>query len=501
MAGRGFDAVTTLCDILHLEAKCESGLLYEIIEDFRETHRLFRNVKDGKISESMWQDFDDYRHMVTLQVHYLSKLPKQLLQVAANEPDITAPAQSSVNVLTNRKQPWLQLVNKDAERSPSIVHFDGHKGPVYSVSSSSDGSMIVSGSRQAQVRVWSMQTGEVLYIFHGHTSAVMDTAFYDNETVISCSHDETIRVWDLKLGGERACLTPNTGKVNSLSCSPKTERFLTAHHEAVIVWRYVTLSVEHTVKFPDINIQCLSFSPDSSTFIIDSDNLNINDQEIMEFSFHIDGEAPQKVSSLPTGSEPSSGSGGRELSSRQRSICFSPEGDRICVVHPSTQDVTIYQRTNQAWKSTITLTGGHSGKVFSCAWSPDGTRVLTGAQDKLVIVWDATPERSGTRILNKLVGHAWTVFCVDFLQGDEGNLAVSAAGVWDKRVLVWDLDIAAHNKKDQSPPHFRQIVSLCISTLSHLVGHGWLLLTGFLDVPELWTERASNRCVVTLMCL
>lgn len=32
------------------------------------------------------------------------------------------------------------------------------------------------------------------------------------------------------------------------------------------------------------------------------------------------------------------------------------------------------------------------------------------------------------------------------------------AGVWDKRVLVWDLDIARNNKSDSIPPHFQEIV-------------------------------------------
>jgi len=35
-----------------------------------------------------------------------------------------------------------------------------------------------------------------------------------------------------------------------------------------------------------------------------------------------------------------------------------------------------------------TLTG-HSGSVFSVAFSPDGTRVVSGSSDKLVKIWDA----------------------------------------------------------------------------------------------------------------
>jgi len=36
-----------------------------------------------------------------------------------------------------------------------------------------------------------------------------------------------------------------------------------------------------------------------------------------------------------------------------------------------------------------TLTGRHSGSVFSVAFSPNGTRIVSGSGDKLVKIWDA----------------------------------------------------------------------------------------------------------------
>ena len=35
-----------------------------------------------------------------------------------------------------------------------------------------------------------------------------------------------------------------------------------------------------------------------------------------------------------------------------------------------------------------TLTGHNSGRVLSVAFSPDGTRVVSGSADELVKIWD-----------------------------------------------------------------------------------------------------------------
>jgi WD40 repeat protein len=59
------------------------------------------------------------------------------------------------------------------------------------------------------------------------------------------------------------------------------------------------------------------------------------------------------------------------------------------------------------WNPECTITG-HTGEVFSVAFSPDGKRVVSGSYDKLAKIWDA---ETGTEV-SWCVGVRACVQCV-----------------------------------------------------------------------------------------
>ena len=84
----------------------------------------------------------------------------------------------------------------------------------------------------------------------------------------------------------------------------------------------------------------------------------------------------------------------------------------------------------EQFQSLLCTLRGHSHDVSAVAYSPDGTKIVSGSGDKTVRVWDAV---TGT-LINTLQGHSEYVSAVAY--SPDGTKIVS--GSWDKTVRVWD---------------------------------------------------------------
>jgi len=86
----------------------------------------------------------------------------------------------------------------------------------------------------------------------------------------------------------------------------------------------------------------------------------------------------------------------------------------------------------------LTTLTGHSGSVYTAAFSPDGTWVVSGSSDNTLRLWDAV---SGAH-LKTLTGHSETVPSVAF--SPDGTRVVS--GSYDNTLRLWDVVSGAHLK-------------------------------------------------------
>ena len=93
------------------------------------------------------------------------------------------------------------IILLDAITGSQTAVLSGHTKYVRSVTFSSDGTSLVSGSNDGTLKLWDVQTGGVVKTFHGHTHPVVSVSISSNHTTIaSGSWDKTIRLWDIQTG-------------------------------------------------------------------------------------------------------------------------------------------------------------------------------------------------------------------------------------------------------------------------------------------------------------
>ena len=113
-------------------------------------------------------------------------------------------------------------------------------------------------------------------------------------------------------------------------------------------------------------------------------------------------------------------------SDRIVSAAYSPDGQRI-VTASFDQTAIIWNATNGAKLTTLQ---GHSDWVRSAVYSPDGQRIVTASQDGTAIIWDAA---SGAK-LTTLQGHSDAVYRAVY--SPDGKRIVTAS--WDQTAIIWD---------------------------------------------------------------
>jgi WD40 repeat protein len=87
-------------------------------------------------------------------------------------------------------------------RTGSIVRtYSGHRDGVTSIVFDRDGSHLLTGSFDTDVRIWETDTGRVMNVFSGHNDRVVSVQFVPGtEFVISGSNDRSLRLWNVHTG-------------------------------------------------------------------------------------------------------------------------------------------------------------------------------------------------------------------------------------------------------------------------------------------------------------
>ena len=86
----------------------------------------------------------------------------------------------------------------EKSRLELVGTLQGHSNHVYSVSFSTDGTKVASGSADVKVKLWGVTSGECLQTLEGHSSWMMSVSFSPDGTRLTCVYENGYSMtWDI----------------------------------------------------------------------------------------------------------------------------------------------------------------------------------------------------------------------------------------------------------------------------------------------------------------
>ncbi|CUA68982.1 putative WD repeat-containing protein alr3466 [Nostoc sp, PCC 7120] [Rhizoctonia solani] len=288
-----------------------------------------------------------------------------------------------------------------------------------------------------------------MIVHKGHTNEVWSVAFSpDGNSVISGSWDGTIRTWSAH--SQDSIGNPFRGHsdwIRSVSYSPLGNIIASgSDDETIRLWDVNTHQQLGQPIQSDSRIHSVAFSP--SAKLIASDCYRT-------YSPHPCTIQLWDVDKRKAASRPFEGHTMLVLS-----VQFSPDGSRII---SGSDDKTIRVWDVERGTTIVGPLKRHTSSVRSISLSPDGSQIVSGSHDHTLRLWDT---RSGEIIGSPFKGHTHYVYSVDF--SPRGTYVVS--GGWDHTVRLWD--IRTGREVESFEEHTYDVGSVAFSPCGQYVASG-----------------------------
>ncbi|KAK2015457.1 WD40 repeat-like protein [Colletotrichum eremochloae] len=315
----------------------------------------------------------------------------------------------------------------DRSTGQCVQTIGGHGWPVDSVIFSADGMTLASASQDQTIKIWDTSTGQCVQTLTGHTGSVNSIAFTSNMQLVSASYDHTIKIWDMTASRRLQMFEYGTGNFRSIAFSGDNKRLVsTSYGGTVNIWnstgRHLKTLEGHarivvSVAFFKNNTMLVSVTDDNSVKI-----WNIETGRCLKtLTGRRSTVRPVAITDKAIG---------RSLQTRKDQKDAPP-------LYHSVDSILL---ASASWDYTIKIwhisTGqclqtlwGHSGAVYSAAFSSDSTQIASASDDKTVKVWDVATGQC----LQTLQGHGHRVLSVAF-----SNNGAQLASVSQDTVKIWD---------------------------------------------------------------